>query len=43
MAHRKIYSMLNFDEAHTALIRKVASTSDKYTQVLLAMMLRKNK
>lgn len=43
MSYRKLYSLLNLDETHSALVRKVASTSDKSTQVLLGMLVRKNK
>lgn len=41
--HRRLYSSLNVEDTHSALIKKIASTSDKSSQVLLGMMVRKNK
>ena len=43
MSYRKLYSSLTLDEPHSSLVKKVALTSDKSNQVLLAMMVRKNK
>lgn len=43
MTLRKLYNILNIEEAHSTLIKKIATTSEKSNQTLLSMMIRKNK
>lgn len=40
--HRRLYGCLELDETHNHITKRIVSSSDKPSRILLTMMLRKN-